>query len=972
MLLYGGIYMKKRKIQILVVVFLLVTSSFIIFFSRDVAAQEYSGRIWTTDAEGNTRDYLQEGSELYYTINLDESVSTELIVDYYIDLDEPRIRRDEPETNEDGEYYAHEDPWFFNPLELTEENLEGELGEVYLILRDTDGEEIDNDSVTVYEPDFQHSRVVTTEDDYYTEKNYYFEGDLIYFRADMEDQYGFSPEDEPDITIKVEKEGDEVQIAPWYPPPTYEDGSFYGYFELIEYEFGEHNLIIMDGDEEIEYASNDFTIVSLDLSIIPEVDIYTQEQDIEIRVESNYPGNISVAITNSVEEPYEIMNDARWENQELTNEFWSTEYSIPEDQSDGTYFVIVNSTENEETLEVMEFKIQKYYLEVETNKGTYLPGEEVKAYYTVENLLDGSQYTDVDVEWKMEYETDDGERDSLTGEGIEGEFDFIIPEDATVEPQAPPFEGQQFSIAVWANNTEERYQDEVEIERWISDLTLDIGVESDQYFVGQTLYVEVRTSTGDVEVNIELHHDGNLIDQRTVVTDGSGYYKATMELSDRNTGRYFVVGNATWNDMYDIDEDDFELLEESKRLSVILETDKGVNPYYPGEEGTVFYTVTRDGETVTEDVNLKYKLYLDQRVLDMDFAQNGEIDFGVPSDYNPSIESNLEMDVEARIDREVQGFSSITIPVSVGDIILNPNTWEYEANDNISFQYEFNGINKEEIDSLEYRVLNDFDDRAWVQDLEVIISGTPTDGAFEVTIPDNPETEYTVQLEAVTYAGASILTSVEISLISGFSLRTEILTDSDYSTGVYQPGDEIEISYELVSRDGSPLPEIVTVNYVIQGHPGSSHSFRTNETEDTFTLKVPEINDGERPLTIQVDQEDSIEIIEINNDPGWRNRIVFGNISISGLIMTILILIALIIGGLAFYRTRSRKLGMNRRRDKPREKTPIEKTKSPAGKEKRGTNFNIEEKPEQKNQWSGVQQKENAGYETQTDPEEEW
>ncbi|MEF8835440.1 MAG: hypothetical protein V5A76_04720, partial [Candidatus Thermoplasmatota archaeon] len=397
------------------------------------------------------------------------------------------------------------------------------------------------------------------------------------------------------------------------------------------------------------------------------------------------------------------------------------------------------------------------------------------------------------------------------------------------------------------------------------------------------------------------------------------------------------------------------------RLSVMLERDKGVNPYYPGEEGIVFYTVTRGGETVTNDVNVKYRLYSDQRVLDKDFAEGGDIEFQVPSDYSPSGEGNLFMDVEATLDREIEGDSSIEIPVSIGDILLNPDQWEYEAGDEVYFEYEFQEIGIDEIDSLEYRALD--------PNNELIMSGTPTDGAFELVIPENPASSYKVELEAITEGGESIETRERINHVSGYFLRTEVVTESDYITGVYESGDVIQISYELVSRDGTPLPETVKVEYRIQGYPGSYYSFRTNDTKGTITLTIPELKDGEQLLSIQVNEVGNVEIIDVDNDPSLLNSKVLGNVSLSGMMTTILLVIALILAILALYRTLS---GRTSPRKKPPQTQGIERTQIPPEEEKGGEGFQIEEgESKQKNQWSGVEQEKTVD-EGQMDSEKEW
>jgi len=979
--------MEKRKVLNLAIVFLLVASTFTIFYIEGVAAQGEDGEIYSTNDEGGGQDNFIEGSELYFTIELEENEEVEVTVSFrdevyslienkvvttdatgsyissnegvYFDLTNRRAGEYHLNiTSPDGDYDqatitiqsnysrnseintwnteerneertrftegidvhfdgvvmgAHQDEVLSNgetTIQLFDEDAEegyhseiiitddeGEfegafewgLGffdpdppdpgdyslEVIYEYDDLEEQVIASRDILVYEPEVsQESSVITTEDNYETEKDYFMEDEIIYFRADMIDQHGWPLVEEPEITVLIEKEGEEVNTAPDNIDPAFDDGSLFGYFELDVYEIGDYILKIVDTHEDIEYATSEFTV-----------------------------------------------------------------------------------------------DVPKYSLEVETNKYVYLPGEDVNAFYTVEDLIDGSQYTDVDVEWMMEYETEEGEDEIETGEGTDGEFEFTLPDNAAVT--------SEFDIIVWANDTGDEFQDREVLRRYVGDLNLDLDVKSDEYFVGQTLYIELHTSAhvfiggqpqpiasnyaADIEVDVELlDDDDNEVYEKTGVTGGGGYYMLTMDLSGIEPGDYLVVGNANWNDMEDDDEDDFVLKEESEKLSVMLERDKGENPYHPGEEGSIVYIVTRRGETVTDDANVKYTLYSDQRIFDRDFARDGEIAFEVPSDYSPSSDGDLWMYVEANIDREVYGDSIIRIPVSIGEILLNPSQWEYEAGDQMNFEYEFHMIGIDEIDSLEYRILDPND--------EIIISGTPSGGVFEIIIPENPRRNYRVELEAVTEGGESLETVEWIFLVSGFDLNIEIITDSDYTTGVYQAGEEIEIYYDLVPRDGDPLPETVRVSYEIVGHP-EIYSFRTNETEGTFTLTLPNLNDGEHILNIEVYEIENSEIIEVDNNPWWGNRIILGNGSVSGVIIIILIIIALIISGLALYRTRSR--GFKGRRKIPQETQKFERHGTPPRKEKGGTEFNIEEeKEEQKSEWSGIEQKSKTNDEIQKNLEE--
>ncbi len=923
--------MKTKKMLNAILVLILVASTLTIMFTGEVAAQ--SGDIISTDADGNTRNEFLMDHNIYFEIWGDSD--TEYRIRLYEDDD--IIDQVHRTTDEDGFYASYDDgTWFDNPG----------VGEYHLQLA-VDGEPVDTRDIIVYEEqDFtENSNVITTEDDYETEKNYFFEGEPVYFRAMIRDQYDHIPETQPPISLLLEKEGEDINFGHW---TSYEDGDFWGAIFNIDGEYGNYTLRVMDAAEEEEYARTTFTLITMDISLSPDVDVYTQNQEIEIHIDSNFHDPIDVAITNSTEAPYRRMEGAHWTNQELENDYWMREYQIPLDEEDGTYYVVVNRSEDDEILGWYEFDVRKFVLDVETEKDVYLPGEEVKAFYTVTNLLDGSEYTDVDVEWRFEYEGDEGETKSLEGEGVDGRFEFVMPEDAEINVDS--------QLQVWANDTQERYEDHELIWLFVGDLNLDLTVDQDEYLIGQTLYVTLETSVPNIDVDIEVEHEGDIVDEMSIVTDGSGHYTLTIDSSGLDPGAYVVRGNATWNELWDTDEDGFELIDEIKRLSVHLETDRGVNPYYPGDQGTVSYRVTLRGRTI-HDANVRYRLYSDHRVLDKGFAYDGNISFQVPSDYNPDSEGDLEMDVEAVLDLETMGSNTIRIRISNGDIMLNPSQWEYQANENISFEYEFVGIDQTEVDSLEYRI----EEQITFWDYEVIEYGTPEEGYFEFTIPEIPADSYDIHLEAVTHGGARISTDETISLVSGFYLRMEILTESDYTSEVYEPGQEITISYELVSRDGSPLPETVRVVYGIGGYPESMGSFRTNETEGTFTFTVPEtVKDGGYPLFVMVGEHESIEIIDVESDPSWGYGRIAGSFGYQELIMTLLIVIALIIGGMGLHTAKQ---------GQPKKPEPSTGTEEPEQFEETDTDeeetseFYVEEgEPEPEDQWQ---------EEPQIEPEED-
>ncbi len=762
--------------------------------------------------------------------------------------------------------------------------------------------------VEVYEQDFTYnSYMVTTEGDYETTKDFFTVGETVYYRIELMDQHGRTPAQNTMVRLYRQRDNEDEQWISTYNIGT--DGYHTDWFHTPQDE-GIYTLTVVDHmDDETVYASHSFTVISMDISIYPVRPIYTQGQTIEVRIESNYPEDIDIGITNSTVAPYRHMRDAHWEDQSLTNNMWTYDYDIPIDEADGQYYIVVNRSEDGEIINWLSFNIKRYSIEADTDKTVYLPGERVDVHYRVTNHLDGSEAAGVDVEWMVGYWDEDYNMETFEGSADHGSFDFQLPDDARIN--------NLFYIMIWANDTAEGYEDELLLEKFVGRVSVEVNTDRYTYLQGQNVYIDLQTNAryygtrsvaGTIDVELSLVRDGEEVPgfTSTITTDAFGQYSDYMSIpSDMDPGLYHIRANATWDEQWHVDEIVFEVVEETDRLVVHLERDKGVNSYYPGENVEVSYWITH-ADRIVNDANVRYRVYSQDGTYGYGFATGGSINFQVPTDFDPNL--NLRLEVTATLDQDTQGSNMISIPVTIGRILLNPSEWNYRPGDEMSFEYELVGITDGDVDIVEYMVLDPNHD--------VIERGTPTDNSFDFTVSERPRQRYHVRVQIRTTDGYRISQTETISKITGFRLQVSVVTSSDHTTGVYRPGDEVTLNYRLIAEDEGPLPDYVEIEYQMGDLYGK---FGTTETEGEFTIVIPEVQDGVHAININANGNIAFQTIEVEDSPSWMNRRIAGGLGVFNLLVIVLLMIALGMGAFAVYQLSSTGSKPSRKKDKKKE-----------------------------------------------------
>ena len=922
---------------------------------------------WDEPFEVERENFVRR-SHIYYDgyvmDTLDEPLSNEWItIGLYEEGDNAPVYTQYRSTLMDG---------YFSSSRMVNQNRD--YGDYYLNVTydyggDIEEQVIASKPITIYEPDFtENSIIVTMDSEYNYEKDYFFENEYLYYHIHVRDQYDWPPEtyqNNDRVRVYVQKGEEDPQRIGWenLDDNGVANGSYYlswlnyedieGDFQIYLYD---SNSEIIDGEiEGTLYASNTFTVISMSISINPDLYLYTQGQNIEIRINSNLPDQVDISI---VSEEYEPLEGAEWTDQEFVQEFWNAHYLIPDDAPDGWYYIIVNRSDDGRPVGgAYHLRIRKYTLYAETEKQFYIPGETVRAYYTVENIIDGSPASGVTVEWRVTYRNETNDEVMFKGTTTQGKFSFRLPEDARTN--------SQFIIDVWANHTN-LHTHSRQLYRYIGSLNTFISLDDYEYLPGQTIQVDAFTNVGGVDLLIELIRDGEIIDEYTIdtMTDSSGHRTIWIKLSEEiEYGIYSVRANGTYGDFWNVDEEQFTVVDLSSHLTVHLESERGGNHYYPGETVIVYYAVTRQGEVVP-DANVQYTVRDSQRLHIFKYASGGTIEFEVPEDYNPDRSGDIEISVYAKLDQEKQGWDDITIPVRLGHILLNTDHNEFEmSGDNVTFDYELLHIPQASIDSVEYRIYDGYG--------HIVDMGTPSENSFTFTIPQHPTDSYTGSIIILTTGGNTITANTDIVKRAGYLLKVNILTESDYTTGVFVPGQELRISYELISRGSEPLPETIRLSYEISGED-YARTISTKNTSGIVEITIPELEDGE--YYIQFNAHGLAwngRMFEVENEPSWVNR----NSAISGLnqfgfIMMILLIIALLIGTLTAIIVLYRRPTTIRKREPPR-RQPVqeqeydhEEPEPEMVEEEEG--YIIEEgEPEPEDKWQ-------AGARLETDDDMEW
>jgi hypothetical protein len=784
--------------------------------------------------------------------------------------------------------------------------------EIYTIYANYTGHNIANATIRVYEPIPSEAEVITYAGDPRESGGipaYYFSSDdRVYFSIFVEDQWdnpyyepSWSPPD--DVEYWIYHNEMEVNHATDHPDDRegYIDAVFRPYLYFFDEDvFGLYQInITLEGDEE-PLGSIPFEVVDVILDIIPSEPPYAQGEEITINIQTSILDTIDVQI---LDPDGDVAPNANWPGQVLNNGQWSGSYTFGLDLLDGNYELQVLKDGN--LLENLSLKVEKYTLQIWTDSGAYLPGEDMIVYYTITNNKDGSGVTDATIEWIYEYfaEDDPGIQritDSISSAGSAGTFQVSIPESA-----AKTTWGYTSELDVWANDTSGR-SNKKQRYIYLGEIDASVSVENQKFIAGDFVVVNVA---GKIEtlgfsfplrngnVVLSVSKDGNEITSYTVnnlETDIQGLLTYLFVLEDDiETGVYTLIINVSkaGTNEWDTGQDTFEVIE-FRELSVELGFDNkyfsenDYPRYYADDLITVTYTALR-GDTIVENVNCEYTVYYENNYITAGTSSDGQFMFTAPEDF----EGILTVYVEVTDSDGYKAYNFAYVDVARADLLLKSNMNEYLPGDTINVDYSVVG-GEIIVAGFYYEVIDNHGN------LTSRGSLTSSSGKFQFTVPkgDVPDS-YTIYGYITDGNGMKITdSSVTIIRLKGFILTFTL----DKNT--YRPGETATLDYKITSVDGSALPDKFTLYYGLLG--GQTREIETSNAEGSLTLKVPdEAADGVGFFAIESDlpygqygDAAALQQADIRANPNPLAETVFGDLSLLELILLVLVIISLLFG----------------------------------------------------------------------------
>lgn len=966
----------KNIISILLIV-LLITSLLPLVSFNSKGQGPYTGEVIAKDGEGNDKYYFREGDELYFKLDVDDNdsdqsrfvtITVEKINNRSV-LDEMTVRTDNNGTYESWKQNRH--------FDLSDYD----LGTYILNITDPTPGDYQTSTFEIYEPNYKRGSSIYTTDKQFEEEYHYFQksdaGNVkLYYKIELLDQHGnpMPHPTRPPVKVKLKNQN----ILETYDINVNPDGTKKIMLTLNQPNIGDYRLFLFNNDGSIEFARSEiFTITDfrIDSPKRPEEIIYTQGENITIDIKGGYPENIDISIVN--ETGGRTLES--WTEVQIENGSWSTKYKIPEDEPDGVYHILIIDHSTQEEIigldsVINNFKIQKFRLDLYTDKNAYLAGERVDVFYTAANIIDGSKVEDISVDWRASFELVEDNYTVESGSTAKNKFSFSVPKNAVQTP---------FVIDVWANDTKgntNHYHDEIPIGTLRGTLQLD----KNEYLMGETVFVNVKSFVDypsswdeqspvkDANVKVEiLDPSGNVIEQYTedTVTGDNGGVTVPINLEDDvKAGPYSIKVNITKNNDYKTYSSEFEIVDPDNRLTIYVDSLNEADPYYPGDSVNLDYVIKKNFEIINE-ANVKYKVYSKNKVYHYDFANNGQILFNIPKDYDPS--ETLYLDIFAQISEECRNSKTFEVTVKAGYILLNSNRMIFKPGDNIKFTYEYGGV--EEVNNIYYKIIEKTSEYQSEED-HIIENGILNDSDLNFRIPDNPSDVYKVEIEVITSTGNRFSDSININRWKGYDLDIELLTESDYTDGVFKPGQELKFRYKLKSRGESSLPETITINYGFM-NLGVHKQLETTDKKGTFSIKIPDKGNGDYIFSISSNSEGNYdtydyesEIVQVEENPSWTDKKAVLGLSLLNLVILLIAVLALIAALISNFRGKSISLPHMKKSTK---KKLLKKKKSEEG---QGEEKSAAEKA---HEWSGPtnepeeeSSEPDVGEETQIEPDE--
>jgi len=544
-----------------------------------------------------------------------------------------------------------------------------------------------------------------------------------------------------------------------------------------------------------------------------------------------YPGEqvtITLITTYTTDVFYvQIVNETgatmkNWSGQVALEGWWQTVWTVASDFPDGDFTLNVRDQGSHAIWNQESFAVQKYTLMIDRDRSNFLPGETARITYAVFEIATLAPYTGASLTFSANWLNSSGNMTWQNGTlaGSEGTQSFIIPSDIALYSDV--------EITYWANETAGTRTAEETIWLYIDTLSADIDVAYGPYMPGDTVLMDVAAWVGwsdlpDAEVDIAVERNGTVVSAYSVddlMTDLNGDAQHSFKLvADAAQGTYIV--NASISKMgYSVIR--MSVFEVDWAGDLIANLDKAY--YYGGDTVTASFRTIWNNQDMA-DASVAYIAWIDSGVLTTGTTTSGSASFDLPASYFGWV----WVDAMANIDGYMLG-DSVGAEVKLADLVLTAASDQYAAGDEVSFLFEIS--TSLTTATLEYEIIDD--------EGVTVATGNPAfemSGSFEFTVPADPSESYTATLTLRSGTGGIVTASDTVDLYDLYDLSIWAGASS-YTSGMFKPGDTVDIRYTINTYGQADLPVYKIV--ISMSWSDDQYMLLVTESEGSVEIVVPD------------------------------------------------------------------------------------------------------------------------------------
>ncbi|MGD9962533.1 MAG: hypothetical protein AB7S97_01330 [Thermoplasmata archaeon] len=683
-----------------------------------------------------------------------------------------------------------------------------------------------------------YTGTVQTMDDSGTLKTVFFEGDEIYVNVTM---YYQNVLVNADINVQLLYDGGGV--ADSFSEQT--DDPAVGYYNST-IALVERTLTCpgVSGDMEIfdvllrvdtpygwvDVAREQVVVRNAGISLEPATYPYYPGQDVTVTVTTGNTAPFYVQVLDDYDHDL-VMEQTDQEVDETG--VWTWTFTIPEDADAGDYRVRVFEEVTDIHWFTAYFYIATFYFDVSTDRSVVMPGETVTVEYITFDIATLDVYMDVDTEWNAIWYNLTGVEQIDVGELVpsyEGYKLFTIPSDINLS--------SDYVLHFWVNDTDGR-STEAELSFGIGVLAGSVSVYDNTYLAGENVNVEVDAwvyfdwawyeSNGlpGAEVDIEVDRNGEVIAEygaSGLMTGEDGVAVHEFELADdAEVGTYTVTATISKIGYSLVRMTTFEV---EQYLGFWVELDK--EEYYSGETATAKFMATWGAEEFT-NISVFYIVHSAVGNLTTGNSSNGEDStFTVPSGFVGW------MWIEAMT--TVNGnflYNSDGAWVSKAFVAVTVSFDEYRAGQTVDWDFQI-------MTSMTSGLLSYTIEAAGGTMVASAALPFATSGTISYTVPaENPANWYELTVVLKDGLGNEDSDSETAYLVQDYTLSVWLAGDSGFVGGAFEPGDEVEIQYEVVTNGVAHKSVYEIWFYAGWADDDVYHSVLTTSATGTLSVTVP-------------------------------------------------------------------------------------------------------------------------------------